>query len=249
MFHLTPPSAKYFDFYRTGLGLFLFILFLCLSFDRSLQIIYGNIYYLSIVLACIASLFFALNIKRHLASLFILICLAHITIVNPAALRVITGYIGWFMVFSLFVPCSEGSFIRKKDADPNWEIKREYFYSLVLVFGVSFFYSGLFKLSIGYWAESMSFHIFSQDVRSAWMAERFPAWLLQIIEFGFNKLTIPLELFFLPLYLFKPTRKATWWLSLLFFIGIFFVMNIYFVASGMILFLIAIYPFKERCVL
>lgn len=246
MFKLNRISAKYFDYFRTQFGIYAAVLIGLLLGDKSLGPVFGHSIYLASLIGIISALFWSLNYKRRIAAVVYILCLMFVVETNQSALRVIPGYVGWIFFTSLFIPTSEGSFLRNIKPESNWSMPFDIHLMLIITLGFSFTFSGLTKFFSELWLQGRAIDHFLFNVRFNWNFKSLMT-LNSVITTGLNYMTMLIELLFLPLYLWSPTRKFAWHSLFFLFTGILFFMRIYVVSIGILSLLFILYvPANER---
>lgn len=238
MFELNPIGKNQYNIFRYQFGLYAAVMVGLLLGDRSLGYVFGNEIYIAAILGVVSACAWAANYFSKFFALIYILSLMLIVETNQSALRVMPGYVGWIFLSSLFIST-------KNINDKDWKFPKDIHLMLVLTLGFSFSFSGLTKIFSELWRSGFAIDYYFSNVRFNWELKEalanFPILLKSL-----NYLTIAIELFFLPLYLFKKTRKFSWYSLLALFFGTLILMKIYVVSIGIISVLVILYPADNK---
>jgi hypothetical protein len=239
---MNPISRTHFILFKLLFGVLMSLMFMQIAIDRVIYDIFGPFFYAFIVLGVFFSLLWTSSKYRKFLSVCILICLAIITELSPWNLNVISGYMGWILIANLFIPEGEGHlFSTRTSSNSKWIFPVEIQYAIIVVLGFSFLFSGVTKLLSPFWLSGEALAILSENVRfnrSLGLSEFMHSQFGTAITY----LTIVIEILFLPLYLYHKTRRLSWWLIFILFLGIVLLMRIYTVSLGLLIILTLLYP-------
>lgn len=229
-------SQRWFRHFRILFGLYISFLFIAILMDRATAEVVGPVVDLAAIAGMFAAFIWASGALRASAAIVIAASMAVILSLNPSYLRVVPGYITWFLVALSFVPKGEGTFVSK---DSDWEMPSDVESAAVVVLGATVSFSGLTKLMSPVWR--------SGDAIGLMMSQsRFQMDLLGAIGPEARSLltwtTVALELVGPLLLIFRRTRMVGWAALFSAFVGMLFLMKIYVVIAGMLLMLGFIFP-------
>ena len=130
------------------------------------------------------------------------------------------GAIGWLLLASALVPTGEPLRLFGKPND-SWQLSPTLYYGAWLVFGVGYSLSGLDKLESPSWLSGDALQIvLTSAMARDWLLTDLILSVPETFLAYFTWFVLALEILFLPLALFSPTRKWIWLLMLGFHIGI-----------------------------
>ena len=244
MFRLDRVSSVQFDVFRTLMGFYSAALIGVLLLDRSLFFVFGPFFAFACIIGMCSGLCWALNFHRRIVAVTYLVSLAYIVEVNPSALRVAPGYVGWIFLMSLFVAPTEGCRLRRLPATAEWPIAQYIHWSIVIVIAFSFSFSGITKILSPMWRAGRALEFFAGNPRYNWNLDlTLSHFVLSPVQ---DYVTMLVETAFFPAYLFRLTRRLAWCSLFALFIGIFMFMRVYFVAGGILVVLILLLPWRQR---
>jgi hypothetical protein len=248
-------SSKQFIFFRAVLGTYLFFHFLFLfsyaaeMFSNegifgaaNLNFTYGffpnilnycdSAFFVKIFIGILTllSLLFIFGIQRRLVS--ILLWYGWACLINRNNMIINPGmpYIGWLLLAAAFIPSGEN-----KDTG-NWVLPEWCLYGAWLLMGVGYTLSGLDKLHSPSWVNGNTFSILLENPLSRntilrEMSLLIPPFVLQLITWS----VLISELLFLPLAIFKGTRKYAWMLMVIMHLSILCYINFSDLTIGMLM--------------
>ncbi len=143
-------------------------------------------------------------------------------------------FVGWILLATIFIPCSEPISLGKKKE--NWEFPPLLFFALWLIMSVGYTISGIDKLGSPSWADgSAIIHLLENPLSRDWF---FKDWMLLLPTTVLNIFTwgiLACELLFLPLAIFKKTRKYAWLSMVIMHIGILMLVDFADLTIGMLM--------------
>ena len=252
-------SAYQFAIFRIVLGLYLFIHFLLLIPyaaeiwssagmlpDPSANLTYGYfpnlLNYLEdplsvklyVVVLAILSFGFMIGFQRPIISILLWYGWASLFDRNNLILNPGIPYVGWLLLCCAAIPKGEPYSICKKN--DNWEMPKILYYGAWALMAIGYSISGYDKLASPSWTDGTAiFHLLENPLaRDYWFREFFVGLPMSFIKFN-TWLVLFLEIAFLPLALFKPTRKWIWIAMVLMHMGILLIVDFTDLTLGMLM--------------
>lgn len=232
--------AHEFRYFRITYGFYLIFIFSALLSDRATAQVFGRIVDVSLLIGILGAVLWTTGWLRAFSAALCVMSIATVLHFNSSYMRVIPGYIVWMLVALSFVPKGEG---RWRSSDPRWIMPRDVELAVLVVFGFTIFFSGITKLLQPSWrTEDVILQVMSHS--------RFQVELLEWMGSGTRKAfalsTIVLEIVAPLLLVFRLTRFYGWLGLCFLFFGMFLIMKIYVVTTGMLLILAFLYPLCRR---
>jgi predicted DCC family thiol-disulfide oxidoreductase YuxK len=167
-----------------------------------------------VVLAAIASIFFAIGLYDRIAAVVIWYVLACLFGRNPLIANPSLPYAGWLLLAHAFVPPSPfGSWSARDRIDPrgNWTMPPAMFAAMWIVMSLGYTFSGWTKLVSPSWGDgtAMARVLANPLARPTMLPDlllALPSPLLQWMTWG----ALALEVAYAPLALFRRTRPWIW---------------------------------------
>lgn len=228
---LNPISESKFILFRQLIGYFLVGVFA--NFVLSNQnLFFGSslLSYLHLI-GITASIFFALNHHRRLSAIVILGILAFTLSYSPFSMRVYPGYIGLYLIYTLFIKPNEGRFSAKNE---NWSLDPLFHTVFIFVMAFSFTYSGITKLSNQAWIDGSALSIMQNNPR---FELYFSSLKNEITLKALTWAVLAIELLFFPLYCLRKTRALAVYMLGGLFLGLLIFTKIPIVIICMLLFI------------
>ena len=180
-----------------------------------------------------ASLLFTAGYRQKMAAVWCLFVLASLFGRNPLIANPALPYVGFMLLASLFVPSGAyGSHAAKgrDDLGRGWVMPQDVILGAWIVLALTYSYSGYTKLLSPSWVsgDNIQFVLNNPLARDYFLRDLFlwlPPIFLKLATWG----VLVIELFFLPLVLFKKLRPVMWTLMLLIQIG--FALSVEFLRS------------------
>ena len=252
-------SAYQFTLFRMILGSYLFIHFLILIPyaaeiwshagmlpDPSVNLTYGYfpnlLLYLNsplsvklyVIFMAVLSFGLLIGFQRPIISVLLWYGWASLFDRNNLILNPGIPYIGWILLCCAAIPKGEPWSITK--STNKWEMPVILYYGAWALMAIGYSISGFDKFSAPSWKDgSAIFHLLENPLaRDSWLREFFaglPMFFSKIATW----LVLFLEICFLPLALFKPTRKWIWLALVLLHIGILLIIDFTDLTLGMLM--------------
>lgn len=167
-----------------------------------------------VVLAAIASIFFAIGLYDRIAAVLIWYVLACLFGRNPLIANPSLPYAGWLLLVHAFVPPSPfGSWTARGRTDPrgNWSMPPALYAAMWIVMSLGYSFSGWTKLVSPSWVDgsAMARVLANPLARPSFVQElmlSLPPQLMQLMTWG----ALGLELLYAPLALFRRVRPWIW---------------------------------------
>lgn len=187
-----------------------------------------------------ASLLFTAGYRQKMAAVWCLFVLASLFGRNPLIANPALPYVGFMLLASLFVPSGAyGSHAAKgrDDLGRGWVMPQDVILGAWIVLALTYSYSGYTKLLSPSWVsgDNIQFVLNNPLARDYFLRDLFlwlPPIFLKLATWG----VLVIELFFLPLVLFKKLRPVMWTLMLLIQIGFALLLNFFDLTAAMLLF-------------
>lgn len=226
MFTLTEMPLKKFIFYRILIGASLALFFIHFLISYNNLFLDNKTFFPWIILGLICSISFLMGFFRRIMAIILLIILGSITFYSENILRVVPGYLGFYLIFTLFIP---------KEDKTSWKIPVHLFNVYIFVLIFSILNSGVIKLLNPFWISGEALIVLQSNPRMG-------SFLLNLnlsksILTLFNYLVISLELICPILYLFKKTRLLGFLSIMFLFLFMLFLMNIPLLTGTMLIML------------
>ncbi len=187
-------------------------------------------------LAVMLSILFTFGIKRQLVAIglwYVWVCLfdRNNLISNPGI-----PFIGWLLLCSACISAGEPWPIRRQPKNQKWVFPKIIFIGAWVIMALSYSISGLDKLMAPSWQDGTAlFHLLENPLaRDWWFREgllMLPMPVLKIMTWGI----LALEILFLPLTIFKKTRKWVWMTMIGMHLGILLVIDFADLTLGMLM--------------
>lgn len=197
MFSFRALSESKFILFRQLVGSVLGFIFLNFILAND-NLFWGNhsLYFFH-ALGLFCALAFSLNFFRKIAAILILGLLAYSIFLSPFSMRVIPGYLGFYLIYTLFIPSNEGRWVAK---NTSWVADHSLHVTFILIIAFSFTYSGITKLNNPNWIDGTALSLMKDNPRFYFPFEILRNdSLLKIATWGI----LLLELLFFPFYLLK----------------------------------------------
>ena len=224
---LAEISLRRFEIFKKVLGAYISIIFFLLAINYT-NLFFGNILYLGFcIVGSILALIFAFTRFEKILSIVLVIFLMVILNYNLAILRVIPGYLGFYLLYVFL-----SSFNKE-----SWDKNKFTTLIFMLVISFTYTYSGYIKLTDSHWLHGTAMQSLSSNPRFEDITKIINngPWSILI-----NYLVIIIEILFFPLFWFKTTRKFATYSILTLFTFMFIFMKIKFILGTMLFFLIFI---------
>lgn len=252
-------SAYQFTLFRIILGSYLLIHFLLLIPyaaelwsnvgmlpDPSANLTYGyfpNILHhlntpfsvkLYVIFMAILSFGFLIGFQRPILSVLLWYGWASLFDRNNLILNPGIPYIGWLLLCCAAIPKGEPFSLAKRN--DKWEMPKILYYGAWALMAIGYSISGFDKFSAPSWKDGTAiFHLLENPLaRDYWLRDclaGLPMFFIKIITW----LVLFLEIVFLPLALFKPTRKWIWLALIMLHIGILLIVDFTDLTLGMLM--------------
>jgi hypothetical protein len=224
-------------FYSSLMGFIITLLLLNMINSYDNLFMQNKLFLFPLWFGVFSSICLTLNIERKISSLILLLLLCLIMNENQSILRVVPGFIGYFLIFLLLNSSnSKFPFLARKNTPELSHVLSKIF---VLTIAFSFTYSGISKLFSPAWLSGnalvASINNPRYDSNAMSLISSKPSFLTFL-----NYCIIVGELAFFPLFLFKKTRGYSIALLLILFISLFFFMKIKIVIGIMLIFIFMI---------
>jgi len=187
-------------------------------------------------LATCLSILFTLGIKRQWVAIvlwYIWVCLfdRNNLISNPGI-----PFVGWLLLCCACIPAGEPWSLTKQPRKHKWVFPKTIFIGAWVIMALSYTISGLDKLMAPSWQDGTAlFHLLENPLaRDWWFREALlmlPMPFLKMMTWGI----LALEILFLPLAIFKKTRKWVWITMIGMHLGILLVIDFADLTLGMLM--------------
>lgn len=191
-----------------------------------------------VVLAAIASIFFAIGLYDRIAAIVLWYVLACLFGRNPLIANPSLPFVGWLLLAHAFIPRAPfGSWAARGRADPrgDWHLPPGIFNAAWIVMSLGYSYSGYTKLISPSWTDGTAFaRVLANPlarpsfVRDLMLAS--PPVLLTAATYG----ALALELLYAPLAIFRRARPWLWTAMLLMHLGLMVLIDFADLSFGMV---------------
>jgi predicted DCC family thiol-disulfide oxidoreductase YuxK len=206
--------------------------------DASVNLTYGifpNIlYYLSsatgvtlyVGVLAILSFCFLIGFQRPIISILLWYAWASLFDRNNLINNPGIPYVGWLLLVCAVLPKGEPWSVSSGKKDKKWEMPTILYYGAWILMAVGYTISGFDKFSSPSWRDGTAiFHLLENPLaRDYWLRDllvQLPVGILKIKTWS----VLFIEMAFLPLALFKPTRKWIWLAMILMHLGILLIVD------------------------
>ena len=163
-------------------------------------------------LGAVASVLIMIGRCDRVSSLFIILLLGWLYTRNPLIANPSLPVVGWMLLLHIMLPRGAyGTHGASLDSMSAWVFPKQLWFAAWVLLAVAYSYSGYTKLLSPSWLDGSAIEVVLHNPlsRDYWLNDLLrllPSWLLQ----GLTWTIMIIELLFLPLAFWQPTRKLVW---------------------------------------